>query len=131
MFRTIGGRSATSRNVFAPKTAMAGRENWRMNTRFLATLRTVAEAGSLAAAARQLNLAVASVSEQIRTLEKDLDAPLLARHGRGVALRHVAQVGQPSGLLRVGAIPSAAQTPLLAMHRALRDCYAAILNGEP
>lgn len=24
-----------------------------------------------------------------------------------------------------------AQTPLLAMHRALRDCYAAILNGEP
>ena len=40
-----------------------------MNTRFLATLRTVAEAGSLAAAARQLNLAVASVSEQIRTLE--------------------------------------------------------------
>src|SRR3712207_1789948 len=99
-----------------------------MNTRFLATLRTVAEAGSLAAAARQLNLAVASVSEQMRTLEKDLDAPLLARHGRGVVLtpageavvaaagevlarvddlRHVAQVGQPSGLLRVGAIPSA------------------------
>ena len=35
-----------------------------MNTRFLATLRTVAEVGSLAAAARQLNLAVASVSEQ-------------------------------------------------------------------
>ena len=109
-----------------------------MNTRFLATLRTVAEAGSLAAAARQLNLAVASVSEQIRTLEKDLDAPLLARHGRGVALtrageavvaaagevlarvedlRHVAQVGQPSGLLRVGAIPSAL---LSIMPKALR-----------
>ena len=98
-----------------------------MNTRFLATLRTIAETGSLAAAARQLNLAVASVSEQIRTLEKELDAPLLTRRGRGVALtrageavvaaagevlarvddlRHVAQVGQPSGLLRVGTIPS-------------------------
>src|SRR3712207_5460428 len=109
-----------------------------MNTRFLATLRTVAEAGSLAAAARQLSLAVASVSEQIRTLEKDLDAPLLARHGRGVALtrageavvaaagevlarvddlRHVAQAVQPSGLLRVGAIPSAL---LSIMPKALR-----------
>jgi len=99
-----------------------------MNTRFLATLCAVAEAGSLAAAARQLNLAVASVSEQMRALERDIGAPLLARRGRGVVLtqageavvaaagevltrvddlRHVAQVGQPSGLLRVGAIPSA------------------------
>lgn len=39
-----------------------------MNTRFLLTLRTIAQAGSLAAAARQLNLAVASVSEQVRAL---------------------------------------------------------------
>ena len=46
-----------------------------MNTHFLAALRIVAEAGSLAAAARQLNLAIASVSEQIRVLERDLDAP--------------------------------------------------------
>ena len=118
-----------------------------MNTRFLATLRTVAEAGSLAAAARQLNLAVASVSEQIRTLEKDLDAPLLARHGRGVVLtpageavvtaagevlarvddlRHVAQVGQPSGLLRVGAIPSALLSIMPKALRAMATRYERI-----
>jgi molybdate transport repressor ModE-like protein len=118
-----------------------------MNTRFLATLRTVAEAGSLAAAARQLNLAVASVSEQIRTLEKDLDAPLLARHGRGVVLtpageavvtaagevlarvddlRHVAQVGQPSGLLRVGSIPSALLSIMPKALRAMATRYERI-----
>ena len=118
-----------------------------MNTRFLATLRTVAEAGSLAAAARHLNLAVASVSEQIRTLEKDLDAPLLARHGRGVVLtpageavvtaagevlarvddlRHVAQVGQPSGLLRVGSIPSALLSIMPKALRAMATRYARV-----
>jgi molybdate transport repressor ModE-like protein len=109
-----------------------------MNTRFLATLCTIAEAGSLAAAARQLNLAVASVSEQVRALEKELGAPLLTRRGRRVVLtqageavvaaagevlarvddlRHIAQVGQPSGLLRVGTIPSVL---LSIMPRALR-----------
>ncbi len=99
-----------------------------MNTRFLATLCAVAEAGSLAAAARQLNLAVASVSEQVRTLERELGATLLTRHGRRVVLtqageavvaaagevlarvddlRRIARLDEPSGLLRVGAIPSA------------------------
>ena len=98
-----------------------------MNTRFLATLRTVAETGSLAAAARQLNLAVASVSEQVRALETELGANLLVRQGRGVILtpggeavvaaardvltriedlRHLARAEEPSGLLRVGSIPS-------------------------
>jgi DNA-binding transcriptional LysR family regulator len=98
-----------------------------MNTRFLVTLRVVAEQGSLAAAARHLGMAVASVSEQVRTVERDLGVPLLVRRGRGVVLtpageavvaaagdvlariddlRHLAQVGEPSGLLRVGSIPS-------------------------
>lgn len=96
-----------------------------MNTRFLATLCAVAEAGSLAGAARRLNLANASVSEQIATLEKELHARLIVRRGRHVvlteagqaileaateilarveALRPLAQLGQPSGLLRVGSI---------------------------
>lgn len=98
-----------------------------MNTRFLATLCTVAEAGSLAAAARQLNLAVASVSDQVRALERELGASLLTRRGRRVVLtqageavvaaagevlarvddlRRIARLDEPSGLLRVGAIPS-------------------------
>ncbi len=118
-----------------------------MNTRFLATLCTIAEVGSLAAAARQLNLAVASVSEQIRALEKDIGVPLLARRGRGVVLtpageavvaaagdvltriddlRHRAQVGEPSGLLRVGAIPSALVSVLPKALRVMAMRYARV-----
>ena len=99
-----------------------------MNTRFLATLRAVSEHGSLASAARQLNLATASVSDQIRALEKELGAPLLIRRGRNVALtkagqavlgpaaeilarvdelRHLVQLGELSGQLRVGSISTA------------------------
>jgi DNA-binding transcriptional LysR family regulator len=99
-----------------------------MNTRFLATFCAVAEAGSLAGAARRLNLANASVSEQIAALERTLNATLLMRRGRSVvlteagqaileaaadivarveALRPMAQLGQLSGQLRVGAISTA------------------------
>jgi DNA-binding transcriptional LysR family regulator len=118
-----------------------------MNTRFLATLCAVAETGSLAAAARQMNLAVASVSEQVRALEKDLGVPLLARRGRGVFLtpageavvvaagdvltriddlRHRAHVGEPSGLLRVGAIPSALVSVLPKALRVMAMRYARV-----
>jgi molybdate transport repressor ModE-like protein len=99
-----------------------------MNTRFLATLCAVADAGSLAAAARQLNLANASVSEHIAALEKSLGATLVTRRGRHAVLteagqailgtarsvlaqiedmRHLAQPGDLSGHLRVGAISTA------------------------
>lgn len=99
-----------------------------MNTRFLATLRAVAHHGSLAGAARQLNLATASVSDQIGALEKELDAPLLIRRGRNVVLteagqaalgpaaeilakvdelRHSVRLGELSGQLRVGSIGTA------------------------
>ena len=57
-----------------------------MNTRFLATLRAVAQHGSLAGAGRQLNLATASVSDHIRALEKELNTILLIRRGRKVVL---------------------------------------------
>ncbi|KAA2212614.1 LysR substrate-binding domain-containing protein [Teichococcus oryzae] len=99
-----------------------------MNTRFLATFCAVAEQGSLVGAARQLNLASASVGEQIRALEAELQTRLLARHGRGVvlteaghavfaaardllgrveALHLLARPGKLSGPLRVGAISTA------------------------
>ena len=118
-----------------------------MNTRFLATLCAIAELGSLAAAARQLNLAVASVSDQVRALERDLGVPLLARRGRGIALtqageavvaaagdvigriddlRHRAHVGEPAGLLRVGAIPSALVSILPKALRVMATRYARI-----
>ena len=110
-----------------------------MNTRFLRTFCLVADKGSLASAARHLGLANASVAEQIRALEAELNAVLFARRGQGVVLtdagqavladarqivmqadnlRHLAQAGRLSGRLRVGAI----STALIAlMPAALRE----------
>jgi molybdate transport repressor ModE-like protein len=99
-----------------------------MNARFLSTLCAVAQFGSLTAAARHLGLSSASVGEQIRALEKDLNARLVSRHGRGIALTEaghavlplardvleridemsqIAQLGQARGWLRVGAVSTA------------------------
>jgi DNA-binding transcriptional LysR family regulator len=82
----------------------------------------------MAAAGRQLGLANASVAEQIRALEGELNAVLLVRRGQGVALtdagqavlglarqivmqaddlQHLAQARRLSGRLRVGAISTA------------------------
>ncbi len=110
-----------------------------MNTRFLHTFCMVADRGSLAAAARHLGLANATVTEQVRALEAELNAVLLVRRGQGVVLtdagqavlaaarqvvmqanhlRHLAQAGRLSGRLRVGAI----STALIAlMPAALRE----------
>ncbi|UPG74706.1 LysR family transcriptional regulator (plasmid) [Roseomonas gilardii subsp. gilardii] len=99
-----------------------------MNTRFLATLVAIAETGSLAGAARHLNLANASVREQIQSLERDLAVPLLVRRGRALVLteagqavldqvrdilskvddlKHIVQLGKLRGQLRVGSISTA------------------------
>jgi molybdate transport repressor ModE-like protein len=99
-----------------------------MNARFLSTFCAVARFGSLNAAARHLGLSSASVGEQIRTLEKDLNARLVSRQGRGIALTEaghavlpaardvveridemsqIAQLGQARGRLRVGAVSTA------------------------
>ena len=118
-----------------------------MNTRFLATFRAVAEAGSLAAAARRLSLANASVSEHVRALERELNATLLIRRGRGLVLtnagqavleaagevlarvedlRHRAQSGQPSGMLRVGSISTALITVMPAALRLMAERHPRI-----
>lgn len=99
-----------------------------MNVRFLGTFCAVARFGSLTAAARHLGLSSASVGEQIKALEKDLNARLVSRHGRGIALTEaghavlpaarevveridemsqIAQLGQPRGRLRAGAVSTA------------------------
>jgi DNA-binding transcriptional LysR family regulator len=56
-----------------------------MDTRFLASFVAVVEEGSIAAAARRLNLTPAALAQRIRTLEQDIGAPLLVRAGRKVA----------------------------------------------
>ncbi len=46
----------------------------------------VARAGSISAAARDLNVAQPALSRQLQKLEDDLGLPVLIRHGRGVRL---------------------------------------------
>jgi len=55
-----------------------------MDTRFLESFVSVADNGSIAEAARRLNLTPAAVAQRIRALEADLGAPLLSRSGRTV-----------------------------------------------
>lgn len=55
-----------------------------MDTQFLNTFVAVVDQGSMAAAARVLNITPAAVAQQIRTLEREIGAPLIARAGRTV-----------------------------------------------
>ena len=98
-----------------------------MDTRFLETLVTVVECGSLAEAARRLNLTAAAVAQRIQALEAEIGIALLARSGRTVHpttaavavlgraraiqreirdLKSVAASGILSGELRLGVVPS-------------------------
>jgi DNA-binding transcriptional LysR family regulator len=99
-----------------------------VETQFLNTFVTVVDQGSMAAAARMLNVTPAAVAQQIRTLERELGATLIARVGRTVSvteqgsrilersrellrsvsdLRSVANDSAVSGELRLGACPTA------------------------
>lgn len=99
-----------------------------METQFLNTFVTVVDQGSMAAAARVLNVTPAAVAQQIRTLERELGASLIARVGRTVSvteqgsrilerarellrgvsdLRSIANDSAVSGELRLGACPTA------------------------
>nr|WP_267473020.1 LysR family transcriptional regulator [Stenotrophomonas rhizophila] len=94
----------------------------------MSTFVTVVERGSMAAAARSLHITPAAVAQQIRTLERELGAPLIARAGRTVSvtedgarilqrardllrqvadLRSVANENGIAGELRLGACPTA------------------------
>lgn len=55
-----------------------------MDTRFLQSYVTVVECGSLAEAARRLDLTPAALAARIRTLEEDLGVVLIRRAGRAV-----------------------------------------------
>jgi DNA-binding transcriptional LysR family regulator len=99
-----------------------------MDTRFLESFVTVVEQGSIAEAARRLNLTAAAVAHQIRTLEDEIGARLLVRSGRTVQptqagagilahardflgrlrdFKSIAANDIPAGELRLGAIQSA------------------------
>jgi DNA-binding transcriptional LysR family regulator len=57
-----------------------------MNTRFLETLLAVGKHGSMAEAARRLNLTHGAVAQQVRALEQELGVALVSRAGRTVHL---------------------------------------------
>jgi DNA-binding transcriptional LysR family regulator len=99
-----------------------------LDTHFLHTFVTVAEQGSMAAAARILDITPAAVAQQVRTLEREIGVPLIGRVGRTVSvteegarilhkarellrgvsdLRSIANEGTVSGELRLGACPTA------------------------
>lgn len=99
-----------------------------MDTCFLQSFVTVVELGSIAEAARRLDLAPTTVAQQIRALEGDIGSQLLTRAGRTVKptavglrifdrarllLRDVrdlrsaaSDTGLPAGPLRLGATPT-------------------------
>jgi DNA-binding transcriptional LysR family regulator len=99
-----------------------------VETQYIHTFVSVVDQGSMAAAARTLNITPAAVAQQIHTLERELGVRLIARVGRtvsvteegarilqrardllrGVAdLRSIAQDSAVSGELRLGACPTA------------------------
>ena len=55
-----------------------------MDTRFLESFVCVVELGSIAAAARRLDLTPASVAQRLRSLEADIGSQLVVRSGRTV-----------------------------------------------
>jgi DNA-binding transcriptional LysR family regulator len=57
-----------------------------MDTRLLETLFAIRDAGSIAGAARKLNVSTAAVAERIHLLEDELGARLVVRSGRTVSL---------------------------------------------
>src|SRR5947209_11563701 len=99
-----------------------------MDTRYLETFLMAVDNGSIAEAARRLNLAAAAVAKRIRALESEIGAALVTRSGRtirpteaGAAIverarrflieardfKSIAATDRPSGQLRLGAFQSA------------------------
>ena len=99
-----------------------------MDTKFLESFLIVAECGSVAEAARRLNMTPAAVAQRIRALETELGQALVSRVGRTVRptaaglavqrhgpalvrtardLRAIAAGDLPSGQLRLGATATA------------------------
>ena len=118
-----------------------------METQFLNTFVTVVDQGSMAAAARVLNVTPAAVAQQIRTLERELGATLIARVGRTVSvteqgsrilersrellrsvsdLRSVANDSAVSGELRLGACPTALAGMLPDVRARMVDAFPQI-----
>ena len=118
-----------------------------MDIRFLETFIAVAECGSIAGAARRMNLTSAALAQRLHRLEEDLGQSLVTRSGRTVQptpaglsmleaardlvagvrdLRAVAANGKPAGQLRLGATATALTGLLPGIIAQLHHRYPAI-----
>lgn len=119
-----------------------------MDTRYLENFVAVVEAGSIAEAARQLDLAPTTLSQQLRALETDLGQPLVTRVGRTVRptvagsrildqarslVRGASELrasasndSLPAGPLRLGATPTALAGLLPPLMRAWTVAHPSI-----
>jgi DNA-binding transcriptional LysR family regulator len=118
-----------------------------MDTRFLESFLTVVDSGSVAEAARRLNLTTAGVLQRLRALEAEIGRPLLARSGRrlaptaagvavsGHARRLLAEVRNLvtvaaeetlAGELRLGAVPTAITGLLPDLMTAMQEAHPRI-----
>jgi DNA-binding transcriptional LysR family regulator len=98
-----------------------------MDSRFLESFIVVIESGSIAGAARRLNLTAAAVAQRVHTLEREIGSRLIVRSGRSVMptqagaaildrardllgdvrdLKSIAAHDQPAGEFRLGATPT-------------------------
>jgi DNA-binding transcriptional LysR family regulator len=115
-----------------------------MDIRYLQSFVTVADCGSMAEAARRMDLTTTAVAARIRALEADLGIALVVRSGRSVKptkaglqimerarsllrdvrdLRAVAHDGVPLGELRLGVFVSAMTSILPQMLEGLYAAY--------
>ena len=118
-----------------------------MDTRFLESFLMAVDNGSIAEAARRLNLTAAAVAKRIRTLESEIGAVLVTRSGRtirpteaGAAIvehaRHflvaardfksIAATDRPSGQLHLGAFQSALAGLLPDVLALMKETYPEI-----
>jgi DNA-binding transcriptional LysR family regulator len=129
-----------------------------LDLRRLRVLRVVAEQGSLRAAAEALSYSRAAVSQQVSALEREIGAPVLERHARGVRLTDIGQVlvrhtgaivarlteaeaevdaitGLRAGHVRLGSFSSAAGALLPPALQLMRTRHPGVelnlLGGEP
>jgi DNA-binding transcriptional LysR family regulator len=118
-----------------------------MDTRFLESFVAVVEAGSVAEAARRLNLTPAGVAQRIRALETEMGSPLISRSGRAMRLTEggaaildhardllkevrdlkiIAANDKPMGELRLGTFHTASTGILPNILRLLSRTYPSI-----
>jgi DNA-binding transcriptional LysR family regulator len=118
-----------------------------MDTGFLETFVAVVDNGSIAEAARRLNVTAAAVSQRIRALEQEIGVELVSRSGRTVAptqagtailsrarsflaelrdLKSIASQERPAGELRLGVIQTVLSGLLPGILNSLAETYPQI-----